>query len=211
MIEFKKENNWNNSTQYEMNVKYVFGSKIQQNIIKKLKKEQFLGEMIEFGCGKGYYTKVMSKQAKHIIAIDLSDKILEEAKNQLNQFENISVQKANCERTLFSSNKFDSLLMINVLHTMQNPSIILKECYRILKKDGILIIVDYTNYDLSLIKRIKLSIRYIRKFGLPPRKIKSNVSPNKLISIVENQNFNIEDIQLIEDKINAIYLKGRKN
>lgn len=210
MIKLEKKNNLNNSVRYETDIKYVFGNKIQQKIIEKLNKEQELGEMIEFGCGKGYYTKLISDQAKYIIAIDLSDEILEEARRNLMGHKNISVQKADCEKTFFSSNKFDSLLMINVLHIMQDPSIVLKECHRILKKDGLLIITDYTNYGLSHIERIKLVIRYIKRFGLPPRNIETNLSPDELISIVENQGFNIEEIQLINDKINALYLKGKK-
>ena len=207
----KLEKKMNNSIRYEIDIKYVFGNKIQQKIIEKLNNEQELGEMIEFGCGKGYYTKLISDQAKHIIAIDFSDEILEEARRNLIERKNIYVQKANCERTFFSSNKFDSLLMINVLHIMQDPSIILKECHRILKKDGLLIITDYTNYGLSHIEKIKLIIRYIKRFGLPPRNIETNLSPDELISIVENQGFNIEEIELINDKINALYLKGKKN
>ena len=51
--------------------------------MKKLSDESDLGELIEFGCGAGFYTKVLAANASHITATDLSDEMLAMARTQL--------------------------------------------------------------------------------------------------------------------------------
>lgn len=65
---------------------------------------------------------------------------------------------------------------------------------------------------MNLCEKIKLAIRYIKQWGIiPPRNASSKLSPDKLVSLVENSGFIIEDVQLIGNETKAIYLKCRKN
>jgi ABC-2 type transport system ATP-binding protein len=210
MIKSKKEKYWSKyAYSYDEAVDYVVGKVINQAIIERLSKEH-LGEVIEYGCGAGYFTKAIAKNAKHVVATDLSDEMLESARIQLKEFKNITFQKADCENSPFPSGKFDCVFIANVLHVIKNPSNALQESYRVLKTEGLLLAVDYTGYSMKLFEKLKLVIRYLKQWGIPPLHGQGNLSPDKLVSLVGNVGFKVDDIQLIGDKIKALYLQCRK-
>lgn len=128
MVENKKEKYWSKyAFGYDEGVEYIVGKDIQQTIIERLSKERNIGEVIEFGCGTGYFTKVIAKNARHVIATDLSEEMLEVARAQLKEFQNVTTQKADCEITSFPSERFDTVVMVNVIHFIENPYIILSK------------------------------------------------------------------------------------
>ena len=191
---------------------YVVGKTINKNISEKLSKEKKLGEVMEFGCGTGYFTKIIAKNAEHIITTDVSEEMLEVAKRELKDYRNISFQIADCKTTNFPDKKFDTVLMVNLLHVIKNPTQALKESYRILKPEGLLIAVDLTGYGMKKFEMLKLGFRYLRKIGKPPKADKSNLSPDDLESLAEKAGFKVEENELLGDKdnIKALYFKGIK-
>ena len=67
-----KEKYWSKfACTYGDDQNYVFGKTILQLIIKRLSEEHDLGEVIEFGCGTGYFTKAIAKKARNVIASGL--------------------------------------------------------------------------------------------------------------------------------------------
>lgn len=206
-----KEKYWSKfACTYSDDQNYVVGKTILQLIIKKLSEEHDLGDVIEFGCGTGYFTKTIAKNAKHVIATDLSDEMLEMARIQLKEPCNINIQKANCEVTSFPSERFDTVFMANLIHVLINPIKVLQESHQILRNAGLLIIVDFTGYSMKLFEKMKLGIRYLRKWGMPPRYARNNLSPDELASLVENMDFKVEDVQIMGDKTKALYIRARK-
>jgi ubiquinone/menaquinone biosynthesis C-methylase UbiE len=211
MIEHKEETYWSKFAHgYDKGVEYIVGKEMQQTIIERLLEEGDLGEVIEFGCGTGYFTKVIANKAIHVIATDLSDEMLEVARTELKDFHNITIEKANCESISFPSEKFDTVVMVNLIHFIKKPSRCLQESYRILKDRGLLLLVDYTGYGMKWFEKMKLGIRFSIMVGIPPRYAQANLSPTKLSSLVESQGFNVEKACLIGGKTKALYLKGRK-
>jgi ubiquinone/menaquinone biosynthesis C-methylase UbiE len=144
------------------------------------------------------------------MATDYSDEMLAVAKKQLKDLQNVTVEKADCEKTDFPDGKFGSVFMANLIHVIGNPSITLQESYRILKNGGLLLIVDYTGYGMKWFELMKLLFRAMRKFGKPAPYSKGNLSPDELRSLVERAGFKVEEVQLMGDKTKALYLKGRK-
>ena len=59
-------------------------------------------------------------------------------------------------------------------------------------------------------EKIKLGIRYLKKWDVPPRHTRGNLSPDKLNFLVESSGFKVEEVQLIGDKTKALYLRSRK-
>jgi len=196
---------------YNEDQEYVVGKTILQAITKRLSEERDLGEVIEFGCGTGYFTKAIAKKARNVFATDLSDEMLEIAKIELREFQNITIQKADCKDTSFPSGRFDTVFMANLIHVLINPTKVLQESHQILKNGGLLLIVDFTGYSMNWFEKIKLGIRYLRKWGLPLRYARNNLSPDELACLVENVDFKVEEVQIMGDKTKALYLKGRKN
>lgn len=211
---YKREEYWSKfANTYDEDVKYIGGEAIQQVLIERLSEESGLEELIEFGCGAGFYTKVLAKKASHVMATDLSDEMLAMARIQLKDLQNVTIEKADCESTAFPDGKFDSIFMANLVHVIENPSMALQESYRILKGGGLLLIVDYTRYGMNWFEMMKMGIRVLRKWGKwgkPLAYSKGNLSPDELCSLVESAGFKVEEVQLMGDKTKALYLRGRR-
>ena len=169
-----------------------------------------MGELIEFGCGAGFYTKILAKNARRVIATDLSDEMLAIARKELKNYQNVIVEKADCERPNFPDGKFDCVVMANLVHVIENPLIAFQESRRILKDGGLLLIVSYTTYGVNWFEKLKMGIRFLRTWGMPPRFLRK-LSPKELCSIVESAGFRVEEVELIGNKAKSLYLKGRKD
>jgi ABC-2 type transport system ATP-binding protein len=211
-MEESKETYWSKfADDYDNNVDYVVGKQVHHAIIKNLSEERNLGEVIELGCGTGYFTKLIYKNSSKVIATDLSDEMLEQARIQLKGFQSVSIQKANCESTPFPSGRFDTVFMANLIHFVENPLKTLQESYRLLKTGGLLLITSYTSYGMKRFETLKLVIRFLRKCGRPPRYARNNYSPDELGALVESAGFEVKEVQLIGGKTKALYLRALKN
>jgi ABC-2 type transport system ATP-binding protein len=211
MADYKKEEYWSRlASTFNEDQTYIVGDAVQQALKERLSRESGLGEIIEFGCGSGFYTKVLAENASHVIATDLSDEMLAVARTQLKDLQNVIVEKADCESLDSPDGKFDSVFMANLIHVIENPSIALQESYRILKDGGLLLIVDYTGYGMNWFEAMKMGIRYLSKWKRPSPHSKAKLSPDELRSMVESAGFTVEYIQLMGDKVKALYLRGRK-
>jgi len=214
MKEQREERYWSRfAHSYDSDGEYVVGRPILQAIEQRLSEEDGLGDVIEFGCGTGYFTNTIARNASHVMATDLSDEMLAVARTQLKDCQNVVVEKADCEKTDFPDGKFGSVFMANLIHIIENPSTTLREAYRILKDGGLLLIVDFTGYGMKWFEVMKMGVRYLRKWGKwgkPPGYFRGKLSPDELRSLVESAGFKVEEVQLIGDRTKAIYLKGRK-
>jgi hypothetical protein len=70
--------------------------------------------------------------------------------------------------------------------------------------------VSFTGYGMNWFEKMKLGIRYFKKWGKPPRHARNRLSPDELVSFVEEVGFRTEEVQLLGDTTKAIYLRGRK-
>jgi ABC-2 type transport system ATP-binding protein len=195
---------------YDRDGEYVVGHSILEAILSRLSEEQDLGDSLEFGCGTGYFTRALAEQARHVIATDLSDEMLQVARTELGQFQNVTVQKADCASTDFPTERFDTVLMANLVHVIANPLPCLLESYRILKRAGLLVVVDLTGYRLAPSSALRLAWRYLRKWGVPPRHGRNDLSPEGLKDLVQSAGFRVSDVKLLEGGSNALYLRAIK-
>jgi len=211
MADYRKEKYWSKfADNFDEEQTYILGGAVQQVILEKLSGESDLGELIELGCGAGFYTKVLAANASRVTATDLSDEMLAVARKKLKDRKNVVVEKADCEKTDFPDGKFDSVFMANLVHIIENPSITLRESYRILMDGGLLLIVNYTGYGMKWFEVMKMGMRCIMKWGKPPGNTRGKLSPDELRSLVESAGFKAEEVELMGDKVKGLYLKGRK-
>jgi ABC-2 type transport system ATP-binding protein len=195
---------------YDVDGEYVVGRPILAAIEKKLLEEPRLGDVVEFGCGTGYFTRAIARNAEHVTATDLSDEMLTVARCRLKECRNVTVQKADCGGTSFPPQRFDGVFMANLIHVVGHPLSCLQESYRILRSGGWLIVVDFTGYQMSFRKTVKLVFRYLRRWGLPPRQGRNDLSPDELVRLVDSAGFEVQDVQLVQGGSNALYLRGAK-
>jgi len=211
MTDYRKEKYWSKfADNFNEEQTYIVGEAVQQVILERLSGESDLGELVELGCGAGFYTKVLAENANNVMATDLSDEMLAVARTQLKECQNVIIEKTDCEKTAFPDGKFDSVFMANLVHIIENPSIVLHESYRILKDGGLIFIIDYTGYGMKRFEMMKMGIRFIVKWGKPLSYFRSRLSPDELRSLVEGVGFKVEEVELMGDKAKALFLKGRK-
>lgn len=204
------EDYWGRFSQsYDNNQEYVVGTDLLKAINSKLDELPNLGDVVEFGCGTGYFTKTIIQKASSVCAADVSEELLAVAENRFKENSKITTQKENCMNTSFPPGKFDSVFMANLIHVVENPLKALQESNRILNENGLLIIVSFTNYGMKWYETIKLGFRFLKAWGKPPRHVQS-FSPDKLGSLMETAGFTVEKSQLIGDRTKAIYLMGKK-
>jgi ubiquinone/menaquinone biosynthesis C-methylase UbiE len=209
--EHNEEHYWSRfAASYDRDGEYVVGRTILEAIKDNLSREERLGQAIEFGCGTGYFTKAVAENATHVLATDLSEEMLEVARRELSELGNITVEKADCRHSSFPAEAFDSAVLVNLLHVIEHPSDCLQETNRILKHRGALIVVDFTGYRMALLKKMALVVRYVRRWGRPPRSGQNALSPEHLVHLVESAGFLVKRVELLEDGTNALYLRGEK-
>ena len=194
---------------YDESIERIFGTGLRENLARILENEYDLGKVVEFGCGTGYFTRTIAKNAEHVTATDVSPKMIKVAKAKLKDLPNVTFRVENCKKISFPPDTFDAALMANVLHTLDDPLKALKECHRVLKKGGKLLIINYTDEGMGRVERTMLFFRFVLKFGFPPRG-RWPVTSEKLRSLLLSAGFRIERMELIEGKINALYVRAKK-
>lgn len=195
---------------YDKKMEYVVGKELLDEIIQELNRLPELGELVEFGCGTGIYTETIVPKTKSMFATDLSDSLLAVARTRIGEHPKVTIQKENCMATSFPSEALDSVFMANLIHVIESPSILLQECYRILRKGGTLVIVTFTDHGMKLWEKIKMGLRFVKSWGKPPAHTHS-LSPEDLASMMKDAGFTIKTSKVIGNKTKALYIIGQKD
>jgi ubiquinone/menaquinone biosynthesis C-methylase UbiE len=113
--------------------------------------------VLDYGCGNGVHSAIpLEAGAKKVIAIDLSEKSLEIAKNRLKGEvleRKIEFKKMDCENTEFPDNYFDLVMDAGTFSSLDLNKVF-PELKRILKPGGILIGIETFGHNpLANLKR----------------------------------------------------------
>lgn len=95
--------------------------------------------VLDLGCGSGYGAKILSTNAKKVLAIDKSKDTIEFAKNNFGN-EKVEFICANVLETGINYNSVDVVVCFEVIEHLETPDLLIMEIKRVLKKDGLLII-----------------------------------------------------------------------
>ena len=97
--------------------------KIQLNNIAKNQNSKIL----ELGSGAGFLKDYVNVITSEVVAMDGVDLVIDASKIP------------------FDDNALDAIVMMNVLHHVKDPENFLSECDRVLKKDGLIILIEPAN------------------------------------------------------------------
>lgn len=102
------------------------------------------GRFIDIGCHSGLLTKEIARyiKPKEIYGIDISTKSIEKARKRI---KNGKFQVVDAHKLPFKDNFFDALFCIEMLEHVDYPKKVIKEIYRVLKKDGYAILLIPTD------------------------------------------------------------------
>ena len=190
---------------------YVVGKATQQATNHWLENQfKATDEVLELGCGTGHFSSVMAGRVRHLTATDRSIEMLGLVKRRLDPLRNTTVQMEDCYHTSFSDCVFDAVFLGNVIHILGRPIDVLNESRRVLKPGGSIVLVDSTSHGMTLRSRFAMGIRYLKKFGMPPKENRI-VSPVEVAGLIEKAGFLVEESRLIEKETNVVCLRGRRN
>ena len=102
--------------------------------------------VLEAGCGVGAQTRIITPKnpETRFIAVDLSVESLASAKETMHSLKihNVEFQQADIFKLPFSDNVFDGILVCFVLEHLHDPLSALRELKRVLKKDGVIMVIE---------------------------------------------------------------------
>lgn len=107
-------------------------------------------EILDFGGGTGLLALPLSKQAKSVILVDISEKMLEQARLKAEQQDIKNIQFL--EQDLLEKpleKEFDLIVVCRVLHHMPDLNAALSLFHQHLKADGQLLIADFTKTEAN--------------------------------------------------------------
>ena len=107
-------------------------------------------EILDFGGGTGLLTLPLAKQAKSVTLVDISEKMLEQArlKAERQEINNIQfLEQDLLEKPL--EKEFDLIVVCRVLHHMPDLDVALSLFHQHLKEDGQLLIADFTKAEAN--------------------------------------------------------------
>ena len=98
-------------------------------------------EVLEFGCGTGSTAIAHAPYVKHILAIDMSSKMIEIAhgKAKAKEIENVTFGRSVIDDFSVPDGSFDAVLGLSILHLLDNKERLISRVHQMLKPGGIFV------------------------------------------------------------------------
>ncbi|KAL3939906.1 MAG: hypothetical protein SGBAC_005459 [Bacillariaceae sp.] len=99
-------------------------------------------EVLEYGCGTGGTSMIHAPFVRHILATDISGKMLEAAHKRLEespQVKNVEFQQVSIDKLKLKNESKDVVLGLSILHLLPNRDEVIAKTYQWLKPGGIFV------------------------------------------------------------------------
>ena len=142
---------------------------LRKMVSREIKTHNPKGTIVDIGCGPGYLINDITKSLPHlhIIGVDISEEMLEAARNHSSSLDlnkQIKYRQGDVRELPFKDNTIDFVVSTLSLHHWSNPDEALQEIYRILKHKGQFIIFDFRRDSRRLFYWL---LRFETKFIVP--------------------------------------------
>jgi ubiquinone/menaquinone biosynthesis C-methylase UbiE len=122
--------------------------------------------VLDIACGTGYGSNILSKTAKGVIGIDISQEAIEQAKKEYSNT-NIKFQQGDAAHIPFPDNTFDAIVSFETIEHLPKEAVekYLGELKRVLKPDGEIYISspDITGFSLGKVSSNHFHIQEFTK------------------------------------------------
>ena len=190
--------------------------------------------VLEIGCGSGYFCKELAKTNAKINAIDISEDLLNIAKEEIPN-SNVHFSIENAYNMNFDDCLFDTVVGSSVLHHLE-IDLALKEIYRVLKSNGSVYFTepnmlnpqialqknipylkkklgdspDETAFFIWDIKRRFINTGLKRELQIVPFDFLHPNIPKSLVNFVEPVCLFLEKVPIIKQIAGSLYIRARK-
>ena len=127
------------------------------------------GTAADIGCGTGDLLEIMAQSADMVIGVDNSPRMLELAGERFPDDAHMSLRIGETTHLPLRDREADCTVMSLVLHHLPRPEDALREAARVLKSDGRLLIAEFDQHDVELMR----SEYGDRRLGIPREKMQS--------------------------------------
>src|SRR3989344_2071431 len=109
-------------------------------------------KILDAGCGRGFYVKLFTYLgfAQKIVGIDINEVYLQKARQIARDNKKVVLKQGSIYKIPYPDNHFDCVVCSEVLEHLDDDSAALKELYRVLKPQGLLL-VTVPHYRFPLI------------------------------------------------------------
>jgi ubiquinone/menaquinone biosynthesis C-methylase UbiE len=130
--------------------------------------------VLEFGCGTGSTAIIHAPYVKHIVATDISYKMLDIAEQRARDagIENISFQQGTLDSLELETESFDAVLGLNVLHLLEDVDATISRVHGLLKPGGIFVSSTVLIDEINFVWRLLIPLMqllgfapYVNRFG----------------------------------------------
>lgn len=111
--------------------------------------DQSLGQLLDIGTGSGRMAELFAPKADHVVALDKSLDMLRVARAKLQNLpaDGIELVQGDFVSLPFAAQRFDTIVLHQVLHFAQDPAAVLAEAARVTRAVGRIAIVDFAAHD----------------------------------------------------------------
>ena len=135
--------------------------KLKAEIIEGFDLNRLIGEnitstdvIVDLGCGTGDLLPVLLSKARNVIGVDKSTKMLDQTRMRFSKKEQgIDLRIGEIDHLPLKNEEADLAVINMVLHHLTSPQTAMAEVNRILKNNGLFIIVDFLVHDLESMRK----------------------------------------------------------
>ncbi|MBV6341425.1 class I SAM-dependent methyltransferase [Candidatus Magnetobacterium casense] len=100
--------------------------------------------VLDVGCGSGGFLPILSGLCAKLVGIDITPSFVAKSMEIAEKFNlaNTEILQESCERLPFENHRFDVVVMLDVIHHMENVRESLKEVHRVLTPAGRVIVFE---------------------------------------------------------------------
>jgi len=133
------------------------GGFYDEEVLKRLDRRGVLQKsmnLVELGAGDGYFSRILSKKVRKVLAVDISSNMLMELERKAEEegLTNIYTVEADCCDLPIEDESVDMVFSYMFLHHVEEPILAIKEMNRILRPGGRVFLADYREHSNAELK-----------------------------------------------------------
>lgn len=185
-----------NAANYVTSKSHAKGKDLER-VVEIVSKADLGGKLLDIATGGGHVANALAQFFRHITALDLTPKMLEKAREfiESNGISNVSFVQGDAENLPFKDAVFSAVACRIAAHHFSDIHAFVKEVFRVLKDNGLFILVDNVAPEIDRFDEFYNLIEKKRD----PSHVRAH-KKTEWISLLEHEGFKIDSIDTYEKK-----------